>query len=738
MNLRFERRLRFRPSEQERRTSVPDAHVGAMTRRLATLVPVLLVCASLHAATVNTTLTVTNATGSIGASGLTVSGGGSTTLSGIGSGGITGTVGFAPDGSGNVTGTFTITLTSGTTGTLTGTLKFPVSALQSALAGGPLSGGSATITGGTGNFAGATGSFPSLTGTVTSGPTTVSFHGDGSITTGGGGGGPGGTPTPTVSAVLDAASNTATVAPGGFFIVKGANLSATGLTSYPPPRPTNPSGVKVTFAPISGGAGTDCYIYYLYNQNGVNQIGAILPSTVAPGNYNVTVTSGGTASTPTLVTVVANKLTLFTQDQSGGGLAVIQNYISASQVDINRLTTGSVNGVTISPAHPGQVVIAYGTGLAAYAAGDNAASPAFDFRSSLNVQAIVGGVTIPADYAGLAGYSAEDQINFTLPANVPTGCAVTLQISVNCKLSPATTMTIAPAGSDTCSLAGYTKQQLQALDQGSSIVTGGFSITQFALALPQLGSGKSDSVGGAFRQLTAFNLSSAASQNNISFIQSGSCVVATATSGGSGGGGGATLLDAGTITVTGPGGSGLNNQVLTKSLNSYGIANFEGLNLPGQTSFNIVPGTYTLNGGGGPDVGSFSASLTLSNPVTVTGTLPSTVIRSNPLTINWSGGNPQDQVEIIGGSSVSSGTGANVITTTTSFICLTTAGAGTFTVPTSILSQLPATTGSIPGILELGSGNGNTTFTASLPKLGGSASGTFSNFVGTGAQVTWQ
>ena len=85
----------------------------------------------------------------------------------------------------------------------------------------------------------------------------------------------------------------------------------------------------------------------------------------------------------------------------------------------NRLTTRQVGGITISPAKPGQPVIAYGTGLGAYAAGDNTASPVFDFRAGHTIQA-VGGVNIPVDYAGRAGYAGEDQINFTLPANIPT------------------------------------------------------------------------------------------------------------------------------------------------------------------------------------------------------------------------------------------------------------------------------------------------------------------------------
>ena len=100
----------------------------------------------------------------------------------------------------------------------------------------------------------------------------------------------------------DAASNTANIAQGSIFIVKGTNLSASGYTPYGPPRPTISSGgIKVTFTPVAGGNGTDAYLVYLYNQSGVNQIAAILPSTVAVGNYNVTVTNG-TASAPVVGT----------------------------------------------------------------------------------------------------------------------------------------------------------------------------------------------------------------------------------------------------------------------------------------------------------------------------------------------------------------------------------------------------------------------------------------------------
>jgi uncharacterized protein (TIGR03437 family) len=647
-----------------------------------------------------------------------------------GSGTFASTISIAGITSATVTSPFTITTTGGT---LTGTYTEPVEILTGA------SGNvAATITGGTGSFAGYTGSFPTLAGSSSAtGATTYtySFTGAGTVNTSGGGTT---TPVPTITAVQDAASNTPNIAQGSIFIVKGSNLSASGYTPFAPPRPTSSSGVKVTFTPVAGGTGTDAILVYLYNQSGVNQIACILPSTVAVGSYNVTVTNGSNASTGFLAQVVANKVGLFTQDSTGTGLTSLQNYISPTVVDLNRLTTGSISGITISAAHPGQAVIAYGTGLGALAAGDNSTAGAYhDFSTSMTIKAIVGGVSIPVAYAGRAGYPGEDQINFTLPANVQTGCAVTLQISVNGNLSAATSISIAPdAGSSACVMPGYTLAQLQKLDQGGTITTGGFSITQFTLSVPSLGTETINSIAGGFTQLTGFQLSSAAAVN-VSVIQSGSCQVIHATSSGSSASstGSLTRLDAGVVTINGPSGSSLTNLALPKTDNSYSLTNIEGYSIPGQVAFSLPAGSYTLNGAGGADVGSFNTSLGLASALTVTGGLPSTVVRSSPLTINWTGGNASDMVEIIGGSSTSTGTGSSEVTSSTTFFCITTVGKGTFTVPASILTQLPAAT---TGLLEVASGNTSATFSPTLKSDGSTIPSAFGSFLGVGSTPAYQ
>jgi uncharacterized protein (TIGR03437 family) len=711
-----------------------------MTRTIARYAPAFLLCLGVQAATTNTTLTV-NATATISATG-SISASGTADLSGgIGTGSFTATLTIGQ----TLTAPFTIGLSGGN---LTGTLTLSANLLTGSGT------GSATITGGTGSYANATGSFPSLSGTGQIGATgtiALSFSGNGSITTGGttgGGTGGGGTSaTPAITAVLDAGSYTKNIAEGSIFVVKGTNLSASGFTQYgfPLPTVTSADNVKITFTPTSGGTGTAAYLVYLYNQNGVNQLAAVLPSSVAPGNYNVTVTNGSSTSAPFAATVVASKFGIITQDSTGSGLAVVQNYVSASELDVNRFTTGAISGVTISPAHPGQVLIIWGTGLGPITTGDNVGAPFLDQSASANVQVMVGGMTVKPSFAGRApGFAGLDQINMTLPSNVPTGCAVSFQISVNGTLSNSTFIAIAPdANSSACVMPGFTSQQLQNFDNGGTYAVGSFALSSVSESVAGF-SGKFDSASGAFVQFTGFQLSGAA---QYAPTASGACQVihtsANQSSHVSTGGGAA--LDAGQIALTGPSASNINNLALTETDNTYYAALSSLPGLGGSSNTSLVAGTYTLKGAGGKDVGSFNASITMGSPLVITGGLPSTVVRASGLPLAWTGGNASDMVEIIGYAGTTTGTGASTSTDATEFICTTTAGQGSFTVPASILNQLPAvaasdvTNGTGASFLEVISTASPANFQANLVPSGKPIDlGLFIALSGTGNAPTYQ
>jgi uncharacterized protein (TIGR03437 family) len=685
-------------------------------------------------AVINTTLTVTDASGSLGAAGATFAG--KASFTNIGDGAFTGTMGLSPTAAGNLNGIFTVTLnTSGDK--LNGTISVPTTALS----GGAYM-GSATITGGTGAYAGAVGSFPLITGTLAIGLNiSLTFTGVGTITTGGAVG----PPTPAITEVLDAASYTKDLAQGSIFVVKGSNLSASGFTQMSFPLPTASGGVSIKFAAPGTGAsgqGTSAYLVYLYNLTGVNQLAAVVPSTLAVGTYDVAVTYNNTTGTIPGVRVVQRKPELITADSTGSGLAVVQNYISAAQLDIDRLTTFSASGFTFSPSKPGQTLIAWATGFGPVSGSDNTASPGFDFSTNgVNVQVIVGGMSIKPLYAGRApGLAGADQINFTLPANVPTGCTVSFQVSMNGVLSNTTFIAIAPdANATACVQPGFTTAQLQQYDNGASFTTGYFALAQFTQTLPQVGAVKINSASGGFTRFTGFQLAGLA-QAQAQVTTSGACYVthsvsSTQTTAIPSTGRG---LDAGSVTINGPAASGLSNKLLNQDPNSYtyslnlGIEG--GLSIPGSINASLVAGSYTVNGAGGKDVGRFNATVNLGASLNVTGGLPATVVRSAGLPLSWTGGNASDLVQIIGSSGTTTGTGANTVVDSWLFVCTTNAGAGSFTVPASVLTQLPA---SATGSLFVASG-AVSTFSAPLTAGGNIDNGAFVSFVGTGATPAYQ
>jgi hypothetical protein len=324
-----------------------------------------------------------------------------------------------------------------------------------------------------------------------------------------------------------------------------------------------------------------------------------------------------------------------------------------------------------------------------------------------------------------------DQINFTLPNNVPTGCSVTLQISVAGVLSAVTSISIAPAGATACVQTGYTTQQLVAFDQGGTITSGGFTLDHGVTTGPS--SATADFVAGVFSQTTGFQLSSSSGTQSAILANSGGCIVTrVTTSSNTVTAGHSTSFDAGTVTLTGPSGTNLNKQQLAESSNTYlYMIGESGSGFPGQPSGSILAGTYTLTGAGGNDVGPFSTSITIGPPLTLNNPLPTTVTESAGLTLKWTGGIASDAVLISGTSTITTGTGANEITTATGFVCTTTAGQGTFTVPASILTWLPTMTaaqvsaGTADGSLSVMSRATPSSFNATLKKDGSNIPSSF-------------
>jgi hypothetical protein len=141
------------------------------------------------------------------------------------------------------------------------------------------------------------------------------------------------------------------------------------------------------------------------------------------------------------------------------------------------------------------------------------------------------------------------------------------------------------------------------------------------------------------------------------------------------------ILDAGTtLSLKNPGGT---TRTIPKSGTQYALK-------VGDTSANnfFDLGTYTLTGGGGADIGAFTAAFSLgaftwTNKPANNGIVQ--VNRSQGLTVTWSGGDPAGYVQIQGFSGNP--------TASMSFACNVATSNGTFTVPPSLLLAMPGNTG---------------------------------------------
>jgi hypothetical protein len=139
------------------------------------------------------------------------------------------------------------------------------------------------------------------------------------------------------------------------------------------------------------------------------------------------------------------------------------------------------------------------------------------------------------------------------------------------------------------------------------------------------------------------------------------------------------------LNVTGPKGS---RQLTISRGDGYFKTDLKG-GVPGGPAAPdyLEPGVYTVdNGSGGSDVGAFRGTLTIPAPLVWTNRESiQTVQRKQDLTVTWSGGDPANQLVLIGGDSSRSELGVRG-----SFLCMERAGAGRFTVPAMVLSSLPA------------------------------------------------
>lgn len=508
---------------------------------------------------------------------------------------------------------------------------------------------------------------------------------------------------PAVTSAVNASSYQNEIAPGSWFVLFGRGMGPAQLSlhSAGAPFPAELSGSRVSFTPASGGSALEARLWY----TSAGQLAGLLPSSAAPGAYDVRVTYNGQTSNAQRVQVVARNFGFATQSQNGQGPA----QATINDAFLNRFTTGQLDRFQTRPAQPGDVVVLWGTGLGADTASDTTGATSGDQTAAAQVRVLVGGIEVTPAYAGRSnGSPGLDQINFVVPSNVQASCFVPVQVRAGGRLSNQGSLAIAGAGQSACSSSTLTPAQLSRLDSGGTLTVGTIALTKISMRLsvpgglpniPGLPSGPletvTESASAVFARMNiaeVANDTTTLSQTSGCYVyrRTGSQEALTGTTS-------TTLLDAGPrLTLNGPNAS---NVAINKASgsNSYGATLYSsGVGgFGGQGNPTLGAGSYTVTGPGGTDVGAFNASINVPGTFNWTNqnNISDPISRSSNLIVNWTGGG--DGIVTITGVAGSrvGGTNENPIFDAGVFSCTAPASAGTFSVPASVLQQLPAVQG---------------------------------------------
>ncbi len=186
------------------------------------------------------------------------------------------------------------------------------------------------------------------------------------------------------------------IAQGSLFVVFGSALGPAAIqyaTSFPLPSTLSGTSINVTVN------GTTLPCPMIYTSDG--QLAAILPSAIPTGTGTLVVSyNGATHAAP--INVVTSSPGIFTVNQQGNGVAVIQD------------GSGQPNASNYA-FNPGETVVIWGTGLGPIS-GSDADVPPTGNLPGITVAAYVGGQPAAVVYAGRSQDAGVDQINITLPS----------------------------------------------------------------------------------------------------------------------------------------------------------------------------------------------------------------------------------------------------------------------------------------------------------------------------------
>jgi len=481
---------------------------------------------------------------------------------------------------------------------------------------------------------------------------------------------------PRINSVVNNASYTvpplpgSAIEPSSIFAVFGAKMGPAALVQTTFPLPTNLAGTALRIS--ASGRTENAFLIY----TSAGQLAGVLPSTTPPGPATATVIFNGQESAQFAFTVVANNPGLFTLNGGGPGPAV--------------LTLPDFRVITYSnAATEGDVLSAWGTGIGALTGRpDNQPAEFFDPQTSVEV--LVGGKQATVRYRGRApGLSGVDQVVFDVPAGV-RGCNVSLVVKVGRNISNFSTLPVAGSNRVCSDPGGLNENEIsRATANGLRIGSISLSRIRIKFTIPGAGSveSRSDVAAAGFTRIDASGF--IRSEGGLGGVSIGNCIVtefggeskpwdsfATA------------RLNAGPqLTLNGP--NGITRTLAREANGGYAAAVGSAQVIPGiptgASKLDLDPGAYTVTGPGGPDVGSFTARVTVPQPLTTNLDSINSVGLGSPFTVTWNAtGASANEMIIITGASSTRGPVAGA-----SFNCFERASVCTVTVPAEVTLAMP-------------------------------------------------
>lgn len=482
---------------------------------------------------------------------------------------------------------------------------------------------------------------------------------------------------PAITGVTNAAANIPfnyPIAQGAIFVIYGSGLGPASISVASSAfQSTSLSGTSVSVT--VGGTTVNALMYY----TSATQVAGLLPSNTPTGPGTWTVTYNNQASAAVTHGVGSNSFGIFTVDSSGQGTAIV-TYPDYSLVSPVKAANCGGPNTTCGAANPGDTLILWGTGLGAVTGSDASGAGLGQNMPNIPVMLWVGGVQAPVTYQGRSGCCiGEDQIVFTVPNNVPVGCAVPLSVQIGTVVSNTGLMSVAN-GSRNCTpvnaaLAAIGATAIEELaTSGAPLSIANPNLTK----LPNGSSGYQDNARFNFFKVTAFLPGTPPFfLSDIDDPPVGTCVVYSNTNDNNDFPfASAADLNAGSsFTIQGPNGMTTVGQSLlggsSTTISSAGTF--------------LAPGNFTVTGTGGADIGPFTANFTLAGvPPMTAPTNNTTVTRANGMTVAWTPA-PSGSVWIELVSATDSHYTSGFTTN-----CVAPASAGTFAIPAyALLPHVP-------------------------------------------------